>query len=111
MILNKNLICVFYLFTCINIIYGSGLGYSCFDGSKSEDCSCSTGTSGTIGTCNCATKTPINVRQGQQCAYDSVNGVDSVGYNIFIKLIKRPTFQSLVELNPSMNSSIYSNNQ
>ncbi len=74
MILNTKLIILFHLFVCIHIIYGGGgLGYSCFDGSKSIDCECSTGTSGAIGTCNCLHQ---SVRQGQPCAY--VNGVDSV---------------------------------
>ncbi len=75
MISNRNLITLFHLFVCININYG----YPCFDGSNSNDCACSTVTQiGVIGTCNCAAKTPANVRQGQLCAYDSVNAVDSV---------------------------------
>ncbi len=76
MILNTNLITLFHLFVCIHINYGGG--YPCKDGSDSIDCSCSTGTTGAIGTCNCAAKTPTNVRQGQICAYDLVNSVDSV---------------------------------
>ncbi len=76
MILNRNLFILFNLIVCIHINCVNA--YSCFDGSDSNDCSCSTGTSGAIGTCNCATKTPTNVRQGQPCEYDSVNKVDSV---------------------------------
>ncbi len=76
MILNRNLVMLFHLFMCIHINYGGG--YPCWDGSKSIDCTCSTGTPGAIGTCNCATRSPANVRQGQPCAYDSVNGADSV---------------------------------
>ena len=76
MILNTKLIILFNLFVRIHIVYGDG--YECFDGSKSDDCACSTGKSGAIGTCNCATKTPTNVRQNQTCAYDLVNEVDSV---------------------------------
>ncbi len=81
MISNRNIFILCHLFVCIHIIYGGG-GYSCIDGSYSEDCTCSTGTSGTIGTCNCAAKTPTNVRQGQRCAYDLVNLVDSVSFTI-----------------------------
>jgi len=90
MISNRNLVMLFHLFVRMHIIYGgSGLGYSCFDGSYSEDCICSTGTSGAIGTCNCAAKTPTNVRQGQRCAYDSVNLVDSVSYKILEMNLKK----------------------
>ena len=49
----------------------------CWDGSSNGDCSCTTGTSGAIGTCTCS---KISVRQGQQCAYDLTNEVDSVRY-------------------------------
>ncbi len=78
MISNINLIILFHLFVCIHINYGSG--YECSDDSYSNDCTCSTGTSGAIGTCNCAAKTPTNVRQGQPCASYLVGGnaVDSV---------------------------------
>ncbi len=48
----------------------------CKDGSARNACACSTGTSGAIGTCNCSPQT-LN-RQGQPCAYDTVNAVDSV---------------------------------
>jgi hypothetical protein len=74
MISNRNLVMLFHLFVCIHINYEAG--YSCFDGSNSNDCTCSTGTSGAMGTCICSPTT--SVRQGQPCAYDSVNGVDSV---------------------------------
>ncbi len=76
MILNTKLIILFHIFVCIHINYVNG--YPCFDGSASFDCTCSTGTSGAIGTCNCLAKTPTNIRQGQPCAYDTVNAVDSV---------------------------------
>ncbi len=76
MISKRNLVMLFHLFVCIHINYGGG--YPCLDGSQNYDCSCSTGTSGTIGTCSCAAKTPTNVRKGQPCAYDSAKGVDSV---------------------------------
>ncbi len=78
MISNRNLVMLFHLFVCIYVIYGGGNGYSCKDGSYSDHCWCSTSTSGAIGTCTCAAKTPTNVRQGQPCSYDSVNAIDSV---------------------------------
>ncbi len=66
---------LFHVLICIHI---SCMG-PCFDGSNSYDCTCSTVTQiGVIGTCNCAAKTPANVRQGHRCAYDTVNSVDSV---------------------------------
>ncbi len=77
MILYTKLIILSHLFVCIHINYVNAI-YPCFDGSKSDDCTCSTGMSGAIGTCNCLVKTPTNVRQGQPCAYDTVNAVDSV---------------------------------
>ncbi len=77
MILNTKLIILFHLFVCIHINYVNAI-YPCKDGSASIDCTCSTAMSGAIGTCNCAAKTPTNIRQGQPCAYDAVNGVDSV---------------------------------
>ncbi len=71
---NMNLITltIFLIFTFVN--------GGCWDGSSNGDCTCSTGTSGAIGTCTCS---QASVRQGQQCAYDSVNGVDSVRYIFF----------------------------
>ena len=78
MIFETNLIILFHLFICIHTIYGAGTAFLCLDGSTSSDCTCSTGTSGAIGTCNCLAKTPTNVRQGQICSYDSVNAIDSV---------------------------------
>jgi hypothetical protein len=85
MIFETNLIILFHLFICIHIIY-AGTSFQCLDGSASSDCTCSTGTSGAIGTCNCLAKTPTNVRQGQICSYDSVNAIDSVSS---IKDLKR----------------------
>jgi hypothetical protein len=73
MILDKNLFILFHVFVCIHINYVNG--NDCFDGSSTTDCTCSTGMSGIIGTCICS---PVSVRQGLPCAYDSVNGVDSV---------------------------------
>ncbi len=64
---------LFHLIVCILINYVNG--YNCFDGTTHSDCTCSTGTSGAIGTCICS---PTSVRQGQLCAYDLVNAVDSV---------------------------------
>jgi hypothetical protein len=83
MIVKTNLIILIHLFICIHIIYGGGpvpTSFLCLDGSTSSDCTCSTGTSGAIGTCNCIAKSPINVRQGQICSFDSVNAVDSVSF-------------------------------
>jgi hypothetical protein len=87
MILNTNLIILFNLIVRMHIIQG-GDEYSCFDGSKSDDCACSTGTSGAIGTCTCSPTTVV--RQGQQCSYDSVNQVDSVSvsYSIYCNNFK-----------------------
>ncbi len=75
MISNRNLVTLFNLFVCIHINYVNG--YPCKDGSDSDDCTCFTGTSGAIGTCNCS---PTSVRQGQPCASYLVDGnaVDSV---------------------------------
>jgi hypothetical protein len=85
MISNRNLVMLFHLFICIHINYVNG--YSCFDGSNSEDCECSTGTSGAIGTCICS---ETSVRQGQPCAYDLVNAIDSASYNILEMNLKKP---------------------
>ncbi len=63
---------LFHVLICIHINYVMG---SCKDGSNKGDCTCLIGTSGAIGTCDCS---PASVRQGQPCAYDSVNLVDSV---------------------------------
>jgi hypothetical protein len=73
MLLNTKLFILFHLFISIHINYGGG--YICFDGTSNIVCTCSTGTSGAIGTCKCSS---TSVRQGQPCAYDSVNKVDSV---------------------------------
>ncbi len=73
MILNNKLIILFHLYVGIHINCVNGK--SCFDNSSTSDCTCSTGTSGAIGICDCIS---FSVRQGQPCAYDSVNGVDSV---------------------------------
>ncbi len=79
MISNLNLFILFNLFVCIHINYVNG--YDCFDGSESEDCECSTGDSGAIGTCICSA---TSVRHGQPCASYSVSGetIDSVSYFI-----------------------------
>jgi hypothetical protein len=71
MISNMNLI-ILTIFMIFTFVYGG-----CWDGSSKEDCACTTNTTGAIGFCNCS---KISVRQGQQCAYDSLNGVDSVRY-------------------------------
>ncbi len=56
-------------------------GFSCFDGSSSDnDCECSTLT-GAMGTCNCGTSG--SVRHGQPCAYDLVKSIDSVCLKMF----------------------------
>ncbi len=74
MILNINSFILFHLFVCIHINFVNG--YKCFDGSDSDDCTCSTGAQiGVIGICICK---KTSVRQGQPCAYDLVNAVDSV---------------------------------
>ncbi len=73
MISNRNLVMLFHLFVRIHINYVNG--YPCLDGSDSNACTCSTGNTGAIGTCFC---NPTNVRQAKRCAYDLVNGVDSV---------------------------------
>ncbi len=72
MISNINSAILFHLLICIHINYVMG---ACKDGSNRDDCTCSTGNTGAIGTCICI---PTNVRQGQPCAYDTVNDVDSV---------------------------------
>ncbi len=76
MIFNSNLFIIFHSCICIHVNYVNG--YDCFDGTTHSDCTCSTGTSGAIGTCICQSRLPANVRQGQPCAKD--NGVDSVSY-------------------------------
>ena len=76
MILNASFFILCHLLICIHIYNVNG--YNCFDGTTHSDCTCSTGTSGAIGTCNCAPSSPANVRQGQPCAYDTANAVDSV---------------------------------
>ena len=71
MISNMNLI-ILTIFLIPTFVHGK-----CWDGSSKEDCACTTNTTGAIGFCNCSN---ISVRQGQQCAYDSSNLVDSVRY-------------------------------
>jgi hypothetical protein len=73
MIFKTNLHILFHVFACIHIAYVNG--NDCFDNSPRSNCKCSTGETGAIGTCICF---PTNVRHGQLCAYDLVNGVDSV---------------------------------
>ena len=57
---------------CMILTFVNG---KCWDNSSNGDCTCTTGTTGEIGTCTCS---QASVRQGQQCAYDVSNSVDSV---------------------------------
>jgi len=61
-------------------------GYNCWDGLKSDNCWCSTSTPGAKGKCICS---ETSARQGQPCAYDWDNGVDSVSYNILEMNLKK----------------------
>ena len=59
---------------CVILTFVKG---NCSDDSSDGDCACTTGSTWAIGTCTCI---KTSVRQGQPCAFDSLNNVDSVRY-------------------------------
>ena len=65
----QNLKIIIILISSIVLAIDFTNGYNCFDGSKSDDCSCDN-----QGFCNCD---KASVRQGLPC--NIVNSVDSVG--------------------------------